>query len=323
MTVALTIGERKISADELMPLLSGYGMLPNLIQELIVDQAIAQWVATLQEPAITDEEAQAARTQFLAQQRIDSDEAYKAWLARHAMTAQQFETLALRSLRLEKFKTAIWGPKLESYFLSRKSALDKVIYSLIRTKDVGIAQELYFRIQDGEQSFAELAREYSQGQEAQTDGLIGPVELSVPHPTMAKMLSVSQPGQLWPPTRISDWMVIVRLERYVPVQMDDNTRQRLLNELFTTWLDEQLTAVTGAIANPDAPAPEVSAPLPTDEATDEDTSGDDVSPNDASDDASPNDTSSDDASPWDDPAAASSATQPPSTSKDSPTAVDV
>jgi parvulin-like peptidyl-prolyl isomerase len=315
MTVALTIGERKISADELMPLLSGYGMLPNLIQELIVDQAIAQWEATLKEPVITDEEAQAARTQFLAQQRIDSDEAYKAWLARHAMTAQQFETLALRSLRLEKFKTATWGPKLESYFLSRKSALDKVIYSLIRTKDVGIAQELYFRIQDGEQSFAELAREYSQGQEAQTDGLIGPVELSVPHPTMAKMLSVSQPGQLWPPTRISDWMVIVRLERYVPVQMDDNTRQRLLNELFTTWLDEQLAAVAGAIANPDAPAPDVSAPLPTDEATDEDAPGDEASPNDASsDNASSNDANRDAASPWDDPAAASSAPQPSSTS---------
>lgn len=30
--------------------------------------------------------------------------------------------------------------------------------------DLGFAQELYFRIQEGEQSFAQLAREYSQGQ---------------------------------------------------------------------------------------------------------------------------------------------------------------
>lgn len=302
MTVALTIGERKISAEELMPLLSGYGMLPNLVQELIVDQAIAQWEATLKEPAIGEEEAQAARNQFLAQQRIDSEEAFSAWLTRHAMTPQQFELLALRSLRLEKFKVATWGPKLESYFLSRKASLDKVIYSLIRTKDVGIAQELYFRIQDGEQTFAELARQYSQGQEAQTDGLIGPVELSVPHPTLAKMLSVSQPGQLWPPTRISDWMVIVRLERYIPVQMDDNTRQRLLNELFNTWLNEQLTAVTAAIANPEAAAPEVTVPLAT--------------PDD-----SPEEAVDDDGSPWDNPASPDGSSQ--STSEDSPTAVDV
>jgi len=304
-----------------MPLLSGYGMLPNLVQELIVDQAIAQWEATLKEPAINEEEAKAARSQFLAQNRIDSDDAYQAWLTRHAMTPQQFEALALRSLRLEKFKVATWGPKLESYFLSRKASLDKVIYSLIRTKDVGIAQELYFRIQDGEQSFAELARQYSQGQEAQTDGLIGPVELSVPHPTLAKMLSVSQPGQLWPPTRISDWMVIVRLERYVPVQMDDNTRQRLLNELFTSWLNEQLTAVTAAIANPDAPAPEISAPLPPDEA---DSAEADSAKADSAE-AGTTAPASDDASPWDDPTPSdrSPASTPSSTSKDSPTAVDV
>ena len=36
------------------------------------------------------------------------------------------------------------------------------------------------------------------GQEAQTGGLIGPVELSVPHPALARILSISKPGQLWP-----------------------------------------------------------------------------------------------------------------------------
>jgi parvulin-like peptidyl-prolyl isomerase len=312
MTVALTIGDRQIAADELLPLLSGYGMLPNLVQELVVDQAIAQWEATLKEPAITQEEAQAARQQFLAQNRIDSEEAYQAWLTRNAMTPQQFERLTLRGVRIEKFKAATWGPKLESYFLSRKASLDKVIYSLIRTKDVGIAQELYFRIQDGEQTFAELAREYSQGQESQTDGLIGPVELSVPHPTLAKMLSVSQPAQLWPPTRISDWMVIIRLERYIPAQMDDNMRQRLLNELFNTWLNEQLTAVTAAIADPDTPPPDVSAPLPDDEA-------------DADNAAADNAAAADDASPWDDPVPtndAATAAANASSAQDSPTAVD-
>jgi hypothetical protein len=77
--------------------------------------------------------------------------------------------------------------------------LDKVVYSVIRTKDMGVAQELYFRIQEGEQSFSELAREYSQGPEALTGGLTGPVELILPPRPLAGMLSVSQPDQLWPP----------------------------------------------------------------------------------------------------------------------------
>ncbi len=147
--------------------------------------------------------------------------------------------MATRELRIEKFKQETWEPKLESYFLSRKDQLDKVIYSLIRTRDIGIAQELYFRILEEEQSFAELASAYSQGPEAQTDGLIGPVELSVPHPTLAQLLSLSQPGQLCPPTRVGEWLVMVRLEKFIPAQLDDAMRRRLLDECFNNWLKDQ------------------------------------------------------------------------------------
>jgi parvulin-like peptidyl-prolyl isomerase len=156
------------------------------------------------------------------------------------MTLAQVEGLATRGLLIEKFKQTTWGHKLESYFLSRKGQLDRVIYSLLRTKEPGIAQELYFRIQEKEQSFAELARDYSQGPEAQTDGLIGPVELSTPHPTVAQLLRSSQPGQLCPPLRLGEWLVIVRLEKFIPAQLDAPMRQRLLNECFSTWLSEQL-----------------------------------------------------------------------------------
>ncbi len=164
------------------------------------------------------------------------------------MTLAQLENLALRQLKIEKFKQATWENKLESYFLSRKGQLDKVFFSLIRIRpqEAELAQELYFRIQEEEQSFAELAREYAQGREAQTGGLNGPVELGSLHPILARMLSVSQPGQLWPPTRLEEWVIIVRLEKFIPVQMDEAMRQRLLNELFSTWLQEQV--MSAAIA---------------------------------------------------------------------------
>jgi len=250
MSVVLQVGDRAIATDDLLHLLAGYQMLPQLLQEILIDQAIAPITCT-------DDEAKQAQEQFFAQNQITSEETLHAWISRHAMTPEQLKALMTRSLKVEKFKAETWGNKLESYFLSRKSKLDKVIYSLIRTQDIGIAQEIYFRVLEGEQSFAELAREYSKGPEAQTDGLIGPVELSVPHPNLAQMLTVSQPGQLWPPTRIGEWIVIVRLEKFVPAQMDDAMRRRLLTEFFNVWLQENLdhtmTASPGlqpAIASP-------------------------------------------------------------------------
>lgn len=233
MNAVLQVGDSQITQDELLPLLIEYQMLPQLLQAIVIDQAIANIECTA-------EEETRARQQFYQQQQITSDSARQAFLEKSRMTPEQLDALAVRGLKLETFKQATWGNKLESYFLTRKSQLDRVIYSLLRTQDAATAQELYFRIEEGEQTFAELAQEYSNGSESNTGGLIGPVELSVPHPILAKILTMSQPGQLWPPTRIENWFVIVRLEQFLPAQLDERMQQRLLNELFANWLQEQI-----------------------------------------------------------------------------------
>lgn len=233
MTEAIQVGNQTVGAEEIIPLLAGYQMLPQLLHEIIIDQATASI-------SCTDEEQASARQQFYQKHQLTSEANHQAWLVRYGMTPEQLEALAIRELRIEKFKQATWGPKLEAYFLNYKSKLDKVVYSLIRVKNAEIAQELYFRIQAQEQSFGELARQYSQGPESQTNGLLGPVELGTPHPTLAQLLSISQPGQLWPPTRLDEWLVIVRMEKRIPAQLDDLMRQQLLNRLFESWLQEQL-----------------------------------------------------------------------------------
>lgn len=237
MAALLQVHNRSITAEEIIPLLTSYQMLPRLLVEIVIDQAIASITCTSEEIANNYQ-------LFCEKNQITSETDRKAWLERYRMTAEQLEALAIRGLKIEKFKQANWGHKLESYFLSCKSQLDKVTYSLIRTKDMGVAQELYFRIQEEEQSFAELAREYSQGSESQSGGIIGPVELSIVHPTLAKMLTVSQPGQLWPPMPLREWVVLVRLEKFISAQLDNSMSQRLLNELFADWLQVQLNQLS-------------------------------------------------------------------------------
>lgn len=236
MTQILQIGNKVIRADEILPLLSRYQLMPQFLRNIIIDSAIADITCT-------DEERQTAIQEFCQQQQITSPQAREAWLQKQKMTLEQMEDLAVRSVLLEKFKIATWGKKVDTYFMSRKTTLDQVVYSLIRTKDMGLAQEIYFRIQEGEQSFTQLAREYSQGSEAQTDGLLGPVPLSQPHPAISKLLSVSKPGQLWSPRPLAEWFVIIRLEKLLPAQLDQSMRRRLLNELFETWLQEQIQQV--------------------------------------------------------------------------------
>lgn len=240
MTPILQLGDRTIFAEEIVPLLTSYQMLPRLLVEIIIDRAIAPITCT-------PEEITQHYQQFCQQNQISSQTERQAWLERYRMNPEQLVALATRNLKIEKYKQLFWGNKVESYFLGCKSQLDRVIYSLILTQDLALAQELYFRILEQEQSFAELASKYSQGSEAQNGGCVGPVELSSCHSTLAKILSVSHPGQLWTPVHIGEWVAIVRLEKLIPAQLDRSMRQRLLNELFAQELQKQLNQLTNVI----------------------------------------------------------------------------
>ncbi len=233
MNKIIQIGNRTIIKAEILTLLTEYQMLPLLWRGLIIDQAIAPI-------ELSDLDKINALKQFDKKHQLTSLAKRSFWGEARGMTIEQVENFATRELKIERFKAATWGAKLESYFLTHKSKLDKVVYSLLRTTGQEVATELYFRIESGEQTFAELAREYSQGAEAQTGGLLGPIELTQPHPTLAKMLSVSQPGQLWSPIQLGEWFVIVRLEKFIPAVLDDVMRQQLLNGLFEGWIQEQV-----------------------------------------------------------------------------------
>lgn len=77
--------------------------------------------------------------------------------------------------------------KAEAHFLTRKNQLDRVVYSLLRCKDLFLAQELYLRIDAGEANFGDLASQFAEGPERNTKGIIGPVPMTQAHPTIAEI----------------------------------------------------------------------------------------------------------------------------------------
>jgi len=233
MSEVIKLDDKLIPSEQIVSYLKQYQMLPQFMRELVIDYAIA--------PIPCPPEAvETAKTQYLTQKQLSDPKQVQAWLQKHHLTQQDFEKIAIRSYKLEQFKQQNWGNKIESYFLQRKNDLDQVVYSLLRTKDKNTATELYFRLQNQEASFEELAQQYSQGPEAKARGIIGPVPVSTPHETIKKTLLKSEVGQLWPPIQIGEWYIIVRLEQLISAQLDDATRQKLLDELFHQWLEQQV-----------------------------------------------------------------------------------
>ena len=208
-------------------------MMPQLIRERIIDNAIAsiECIPT---------EIERAYEEFYQSNQIKSETDLQKWLKLHNMTILQLESTVIRRLKIQKFKQQTWSNQLTNYFLKRKSDLDLVIYSMIQVKDSDLAQELFFRIAEGEQTFAEVARQYSQGIEAYTGGVMNPIGFGrLPKP-LAQILRASNPGELCRPIAFDNCFVIVRLEKIISAQLNSLTAQSLLNEMFESWVQEQI-----------------------------------------------------------------------------------
>lgn len=226
----LGYGQAQIAT--VLSVLSNHQLAAQVLDELILDSAIASIACTSEEQAI-------AIRQFYQERGLHSEQEQQAWHSEQGITPTELEAWITRQLRIRKFQRSSWEQKLPSYFLQRKSQLDRVIYSYLQLNNAELARELYFRIQDQEQSFSELARTYSQGPEAQTNGLIGPVELGRLHPTLVKIFSTSHPGQLWAPMSLEGRVAIIRLEQFIPAQLNERMQERLYQELLSAWLQEQ------------------------------------------------------------------------------------
>jgi parvulin-like peptidyl-prolyl isomerase len=243
MSVVLEVDNQVYTAEDLVPLLAQYQLLPKLAQEILTDKAIANIQCS-------EEENSSIFNQFCQQNQLDSEEQIQNWLDKQGMNREQLQNLITKKLRIDKYKQETWNDQVDAHFIKRKSQLDRVVYSLIRVEKPEVAQELFFRVKDDQNAFSALAMEYSQGTEAQTGGLIGPVEINAPHPKIAQILATCQPGQLVPPTRVGEWIVIVRLENYISAKLDQPMRQRMLDELFNRWLSDSIQQKVSFLSSP-------------------------------------------------------------------------
>ena len=115
----------------------------------------------------------------------------------------------------------------KSLYLRYKDRLDRVLYSLIRVESEELAYKLYYEIDAKEKEFGDIASEYSCGPEAKTQGIIGPVDLTTPHPEVAARLRTASARQLFPPFRADQWHTIIRLEYRFESEYNEQTRQFL------------------------------------------------------------------------------------------------
>ena len=209
----------------------------NLLERLVRAEILSKTVEAID---LSTEQCDQAWNNFKTKNKLDDKELFENYLKNNGLKEGDLRWQLELPIRIQIYSQKHFQHKAEARFLARKEQLDQIVYSLLRLQDRYLARELYLRISGGEANFADLAANYSQGPEAKTKGIIGPVPMTQAHPALSERLRTSQPGQLLQPFQVDKWWLVVRLERYEAAQFDDNTRQRMAQELFQEWLNREL-----------------------------------------------------------------------------------
>ena len=234
MSSTIQIGKSILAKDAIYERLSKSELLPQLLREMIIGEILADGAIDLDGkiPYDRDEFAEGCERfgKLSGYQDLNQLQLYKS-VDRH--------------LRLQKIKYARWNSRVYSYYLKHKSRFDRVEFSLIGVTDLGLAEELFFRVQGGKQSFAELAFKYSKAESAQDGGKISSNDLERTHPRIFPLLSGLRPSEISSVFTLDNLYVFVRLEGCISAELNDQLNQVLIDELFETWMQQQVSTRLG------------------------------------------------------------------------------
>ena len=222
-------------------LLDQFNLLKPLVEQMVAGEALVDVV-------ISADQLEKARLHLLHQRGFDVIDQWGELLEELGCSDDEVIERLSHSIRRRSFIRERYEVKAETRFLERKNELDQVVYSLLRLENRFLAQELYLQIEAGESNFADLAKCYAEGPERNTNGVVGPVSLTQAHPTLVEKLRVAQPGVLMEPFRISNWWLVVRLERYAPATFTDEVCEQMCEEMFNAWINEETATILSQLA---------------------------------------------------------------------------
>ena len=210
---------------ELIALLFRFDLVEPFLRQL-KERAVVFEHNNLSDP---DQVAEPAMEEYCSKHGLNNKQERQQWCVQHGMSQADLLSEAIHDWRRTELREQS-SSNIESLYLRYKDNLDRVLYSLIRVDNAGLCRELFYAIEAGEISFGEAARLHSRGPEAKTQGIVGPVDLTTPHPEIAGRLRTAQAGQLIGPFEAAEWHTLLRLEYRFDSVYDAHT-QNFLEEM--------------------------------------------------------------------------------------------
>jgi parvulin-like peptidyl-prolyl isomerase len=240
--VIAALGDTRLTLNGLVAWLREQGRLWPLVREALA----ARYVADQAGPAPTAEELQAAADDFRRRNALESAADTRAWLARHGMTADDFEATLTRDLLTARLRQRLTADKVDAHFAAHRAGFERLRLARVLAPREDLARELVSQVRDEGRSLDEAAREQGLAvdrAELFRRQLAGPVEAAV---------GSAGAGDLVGPVATPRGFVLALVESRRPAELDAATRRAIADELFDGWLAEQMAGARLGAGRPES-----------------------------------------------------------------------
>ena len=238
----LCLGDQPIAAEQLLGVLRRQGLIPSLVKDLVLDQALATVELN---PEDEEQQLQA----FRAQRQLETEEAFVGFLQASQLDESLLLQMVTRPHRVVRYREERWGPRANSLYLKNKERYDLVTYRRLQCGNADVMQEVFFRLKDREESWESLAQQFT-GSEPNATGRVGPVPVGSLEEQVLSALRQNGPGRVCRPISLGDQVVVTELEAFQPSEFNEELRTRILRDEFETWLQEECSKMLTKVTYP-------------------------------------------------------------------------
>lgn len=213
-------------------------LLAAAARDLILQNAIRDRGLT-----VSDEELQAAADDFRRDQKLERAVDTHNWLKERGWSVERLEQHLEQKLVHEKLIDDVATEDfIRQHFAEHRRAYDQAAIAHLVVADQAVAEELLSQIDEDDADFEALVRQHSIDTTTnQTGGRLGLTNRLSMSPLIESHVFAASEGQVIGPFKTKNGFHLIKIERCISGQLDENVSEAIRRDVFESWLDEQVT----------------------------------------------------------------------------------
>jgi parvulin-like peptidyl-prolyl isomerase len=238
----------KISTQDLIDEAKIAGKIPDLARSIMRRKIIGAQVKTAGiEPSVA--ELQQAADRFRIVNHLESAEATNKWLQELHLSVDDFEAIVTQDLLATKLAHHLFDDRVKQFFYQNFLDYSAATFYEVILEDREIAMEIFYSLQEGDLSFADVAQQYISDPEfRRRGGYVGTVGRKQLRPEISAAIFAAKPPQLINPVITAVGIHLIQVAEIIEPKLDERLHQQILTELFDRWLSEKMVEISPQIS---------------------------------------------------------------------------